>query len=200
MKSVSKYFQGYRLVITVIVLLIYVGSSMCNTSTIMKAAKDVYGANDDYIGSQTCITCHKETYDSYAKTPHYNTSAWMNSAKLSKALYKEDSVIYSNNLYVSVHKKTDGFYQSAYSRGVLAASHRIDMVIGSGKKGQSFLFKGKLITDSARTQIVMMEKKEDHLLSLRIKEKQTEEKLASAFILIFSLFSLAVLVYSFLIV
>ena len=61
----------------------------------------------------------------------------------------------------------------------------------------SFLFKGKLITDSARTQIVMMEKKEDHLLSLRIKEKQTEEKLASAFILIFSLFSLAVLVYSF---
>lgn len=143
MKSVSKYFQGYRLVITIIVLLIYVSSSMCNTSTIMKAAKDVYGANDDYIGSQTCITCHKETYDSYAKTPHYNTSAWMNSEKLSKVLYKEDSVIYSNNLYVSVHKKTDGFYQSAYSRGVLAASHRIDMVIGSGKKGQSFLFKNE---------------------------------------------------------
>lgn len=61
----------------------------------------------------------------------------------------------------------------------------------------SFLFKGKLITDSARTQIVMMEKNEDHLLSLRIKEEQTEEKLASAFILIFSFFSLAILVYSF---
>ena len=61
----------------------------------------------------------------------------------------------------------------------------------------SLLVNGKLITDSAKTQIGMMEKNEDHLLSLRIKEKQTEEKLASTFILIFSLFSLSILVYSF---
>ena len=67
------------------------------------------------------------------------------------------------------------------------------------KPGQlkGFLFNGKLIMDSTKTQIGMMEEMEDHLLSLRIKEEQTEEKRASAFILIFSLFSLAILVYSF---
>jgi len=59
------------------------------------------------------------------------------------------------------------------------------------------LMDGKLISDSAKTQIGLMEKKEDDLLSLRINEQQKQEKRASAFILIFSLFSLAMLVYSF---
>ena len=140
MKIVSKYFRGYRLVIMIIVLLIYIGSSMCNTSSNIKEDKAVYGANDNYIGSNTCFNCHKEIYDSYTKTPHYKTSALMNGGKLADALYTEDSVIYTDKLYVNVHKEADGFYQSAYSRGLLAASHRVDMVIGSGKKGQTFLF------------------------------------------------------------
>jgi len=141
MKNFSKYFHGYRLVITAIVLAIYVSSSMCNTKSSSKEDKAVYGANENYAGSHTCITCHKEMYDSYAKTPHYKTSAWMNGEKLIDAPYPEDSIIYNDNLSVTVRKKTDGFYQSAWSRGLLAASHRMDMVVGSGKKGQTFLFK-----------------------------------------------------------
>ncbi len=62
---------------------------------------------------------------------------------------------------------------------------------------ENFLFYGKQVTDSARDQISMMEKKEDHLLSQRISVKHKEEKRASVFILIFSFFSLAVLMFSF---
>ena len=59
------------------------------------------------------------------------------------------------------------------------------------------LMDGKLISDTAKTHIGLMEKKEDDLLGLRINEEQKQEKRASTFILIFSLFSVAVLVYSF---
>lgn len=139
MKSSLKYLSGYRLVIAMIVLFVYVSSTMCNTSAV-KQVYAVYGADENYIGSQTCIACHKEIYDSYAKTPHYNTSAWMSNEHINSASYKEDSVVYSNNLYLKIHKEADGFYQSAYSRGLLAANHRMDMVLGSGKKGKTFLF------------------------------------------------------------
>ncbi len=67
----------------------------------------------------------------------------------------------------------------------------------SAEQLDNFLFYGKQVTDSARAQMKMMEKKEDLLLSQRITEKHLEEKRASVFILIFSFFSLAVLVYSF---
>ena len=59
------------------------------------------------------------------------------------------------------------------------------------------LMDGKLISDTAKTHIALMEKKEDDLLSLRIDEEQKQEKRTSTFILVFSFFSLAGLVYSF---
>lgn len=64
----------------------------------------------------------------------------MNKENFSDALYAKDSVVYNDNLYVKIHKEADGLYQTAISRGLLAANHRMDMVIGSGKKGQTFLF------------------------------------------------------------
>jgi len=140
MKLISKYFGGYRLVITVIVLLIYFGSCMYDTKNSIKVEKHLFGANDNYIGSNSCFTCHEKIYESYAKTTHYKTSEWMKNSAFKDELYKSDSVVYNDNLYVKVHEKNGGIYQSAYSNGLLAATHRLDMVIGSGKKGQTFLF------------------------------------------------------------
>jgi len=106
-----------------------------------KEEKAVYGSNDNYIGSHTCITCHKEIYDSYIKAaPHYKTSAMMDPKKFELVYQNTDSVFYNNDLFVTVHKKTDSIYQTAYSRGIVASSHTMDMVIGSGRKGQTFLF------------------------------------------------------------
>ncbi len=61
----------------------------------------------------------------------------------------------------------------------------------------TFLIQSKQVSDSVRSHIAIMEKQEDTLLSLRINEEQKQEKRASTFILIFSFFSLAILVYSF---
>ena len=61
----------------------------------------------------------------------------------------------------------------------------------------TFLIQSKLVSDTVRNHIAYIEKQEDILLSLRINEEQKQEKKTSTFILIFSLFSLAILVYSF---
>ena len=142
MKIVSKYFRGYRLVISLMVLCIYLGTTVCNLAGNKheKESRAVYGPNENYIGSQSCISCHKAVYDGYAATPHYNTSAFMDAGKFSKTYTNTDSVFYKDNLFISVHKKEDSIFQTAYSGGRMAATHRMDMAIGSGRKGQTFLF------------------------------------------------------------
>lgn len=142
MKIVAKYFSGYRLVIILILLLIYIGSTMCNTGAGNKieVVAMVYGADENYVGSQSCISCHKEMYYGYTATPHYNTSALMDTSKFNRIYADRDSVFYKDNLFINVHKKDEGIYQTAYSGGRMAATHSMDMVIGSGRKGQTFLF------------------------------------------------------------
>ena len=142
MKNVSKYFRGYHLVISLMVLCIYLGTTVCNPTgnKYEKVSTTVYGPNEDYVGSQSCISCHKAIYDGYTTTPHYNTSALVDASKFNKTYTNTDSVFYKAKLFISVHKKEDGIYQTAYSDGRMAASHPMDVVIGSGQKGQTFLF------------------------------------------------------------
>ena len=122
-------------------MFIYFGATMCNVSNKKdeKKANVMYGPGKDYIGSASCMSCHKEVYDSYLKAHHYNTSAVIDKEIFAKQHPRNDSVFYSDNLFVRFHQQADGFYQTAYSRGIEAASHRMDMVFGSGKKGQTFL-------------------------------------------------------------
>ncbi len=143
MNVFSKHHRSSYLVLSVIVLFVYLGSSMCNMET-NKDQKNlqeiIYGQNENYIGSRSCISCHKQIYDSYIMTAHYKTSAMMDTGSFRQGGYSADSVYYNDKLSVAAHYKTDGIYQTAYSAGFVAASHRMDMVIGSGKKGQTFLF------------------------------------------------------------
>jgi Cytochrome c554 and c-prime len=142
MSIVSKYFRGYRLVISLMVLCIYLGTTMCNSGNKgnEKEKKDVYGVNDNYIGSQTCASCHKQIHDIYTTARHFKTSALIDAANFNDTYTNKDSVFYNINLYVSAHQNPDGIYQTAYSGGRVAANHKMDLVIGSGRKGQTFLF------------------------------------------------------------
>ena len=141
MKVISKYYRNSYLVLSLIVLFIYFGATMCYVAVKKdeKKVSAIYGANDGYIGSHTCISCHKEIYNNYINARHYNTSTLVDSVDFKPDVYNMDSVFYGEQLSVSVNKNPDGFYQTAYSNGRLAGSHRMDIMMGSGKKGQTFL-------------------------------------------------------------
>ena len=79
---------------------------------------------------------------------------------------------------------------------------RLNTVIDSanyidGMQLYAFFMESRDISDITRSQIARMEKREDVLLNQRLREKQSQERIASVLILLFSVTSLSVLVYSF---
>ncbi len=109
------------------------------------------GANDskqkenkkfkEYAGSLTCAKCHQKIYDSHIQTAHYLTSQKA-SEKNIKGSSKdgENKFFYSSNVDVAVEKHNDQFYQVEYKDAVKKMSASIDITVGSGKRGQTFLY------------------------------------------------------------
>ncbi len=94
----------------------------------------------DFAGSEKCMSCHKEYGEKFIHTAHYLT------AKPTVEEYFKGSFVsgqnnfsYNPDLKVLMDKTDSGYYQVVYYKGEKKISMRMDMIIGSGTKGQSFL-------------------------------------------------------------
>jgi Cytochrome c554 and c-prime len=105
-----------------------------------------------YAGDAACLTCHREQSTSYVHTAHHLTSQPANKDSIlgsfhdgSNVLMIADPATASDNpgLYFKMEAKANGFYQTAVAGwpGQLEKkSERMDVVIGSGVRGQSYLY------------------------------------------------------------
>ena len=93
-----------------------------------------------FAGSATCRNCHKAICDSFAQTHHFLTSrnASLEAIKGSFTPGK-NKFSYRPWLYVAMEKRDSGLFQVAYSHGEEKVAGRIDIVMGSGAKGQTYL-------------------------------------------------------------
>ena len=99
--------------------------------------------NDEkkYAGSAACAGCHKDIYASHIKTAHY-----LDSRPASKEAIKgsfaegKNKFIYNKWMEVVLEQKENGFFQTAYINGTEYQSEPFDIVIGSGRKGQTYLY------------------------------------------------------------
>ncbi|HEX5833163.1 MAG TPA: multiheme c-type cytochrome [Pyrinomonadaceae bacterium] len=91
-----------------------------------------------------CLTCHK-TYSGYLTTAHHLTSQ---DATKKSILGKFDDILKTSapELFYRLEARNNGFFQT----GVLGTppdavtiSQRFDLVIGSGRKGQTYLYWGE---------------------------------------------------------
>jgi hypothetical protein len=97
----------------------------------------------DFAGSQTCVNCHKEIYDSHLGTAHYLSSAIASLETVKGSFEKGSNTFqFNNGSLVSMEKRGDSLFQVEYINGRERRNHVIDIVIGSGAKGQSFLYWG----------------------------------------------------------
>ena len=97
--------------------------------------------NNKYIGSASCASCHKDIYDSHVKTAHYLDSRPATAAFIKGSFdRKRNHFTYSRNMEVVLEKKKDQFFQTAYFNGNVLESEAFGVVIGSGRKGQSYLY------------------------------------------------------------
>ncbi|MEP7144293.1 MAG: multiheme c-type cytochrome [Ferruginibacter sp.] len=125
---------------------IYILASFCLTilifnNCINRQKKNTDFRGEGYIGSEKCSTCHKEIYDSYVKTAHYLSSSPASKDAIKGSFSKDSNELYYRPALKVVMEKTDsGFYQVAYVNNIEKQAARFDIVIGSGRKGQSYLY------------------------------------------------------------
>jgi hypothetical protein len=113
-------------------------SSRCTRSTDTEAL----GASEEslYAGSMACKNCHEGVSESQQLTPHHLTTQLPDSASIKGSFEEGKNVFfYSPERFVVMHKKDNVFFQTLYSRGKKIKSKSIDLVFGSGVRGQTYL-------------------------------------------------------------
>lgn len=96
-----------------------------------------------FAGSASCMSCHKEIYESHLNTAHYLSSAIASKETVKGSFEKGANTFqFRNGSLVSMEKRGDSLYQVEYIDGRERRNHVFDVVIGSGTKGQSFLYWG----------------------------------------------------------
>lgn len=116
-----------------------------NHTELVKAAAFNPNTNPGFVGAHACADCHAERYDGYMQTGHANTSKLPNEQTILGSFEPGENVLRTPNRHLSfrMDEKDDGFYQTVVinEKGKrYEHSERIDLVVGSGKLGQTFLF------------------------------------------------------------
>ena len=109
------------------------------------AAQNSNKTRKDYIGDEACRRCHAEKAASYEKTAHHLTSRWPGKGAILGSFAQGENIFKTANpgLYFRMEDKADGFYETAVRAFPPVAdlrSEKIDLVIGSGRVGQTYLF------------------------------------------------------------
>ena len=105
-----------------------------------------------YVGDASCIPCHKTETAAYQATAHHLTSQLPSASTILGSFAKGSNRLTISSpelngsdvhLYFDMEAKNDGYYQTAIAeRGSqrLTRSQRIDIVVGSGVRGQTYLW------------------------------------------------------------
>lgn len=107
-------------------------------------ALPVHYNGKQFAGSASCIPCHEAIYKTHLKTAHHKTSGLATDENVFGSFNSDKDRIDLVGSRVRMLKESDAFYQQRMDFGSKKTFEtRIDMVIGSGVKGQSHLaFKG----------------------------------------------------------
>ena len=103
-------------------------------------------ATSNYIGDDKCFTCHA-SYRNYLATAHHLTSQPATATSITGSFAPDKNILKTHQpeLHYRLESRSNGFFQT----GVLGTppdtasiSERFDLVIGSGRKGQTYLYWG----------------------------------------------------------
>jgi hypothetical protein len=131
----------YKRISFIMFLLITVMVLLTNCFRSGKKAVIIAPNGEAFAGDITCMRCHENIYQSYVHTAHRNSSAPANEQTI-KGSFEEGNNEYMYNPYdrIRMEHRDSGYYQVWYSPLRELAAHRFDIVIGSGTKGQSYLY------------------------------------------------------------
>ena len=101
----------------------------------------VHSSGQEFAGSETCAKCHKTITDSHALTPHFLTSQ-PGTIETVKGSFDSGKNVFNLNerLKVVMEKTPSGLFQRALVAGVEIDKKPMDVTLGSGRQGQTYLF------------------------------------------------------------
>ena len=105
--------------------------------------KNVISKNkyEDFAGSVSCQNCHKEITTGHIHTAHFLTTQPASANNIKGSFLPGENVFaFTNRLEVVMEKRIDKFYQAAYLDGVQKNAKPFDILVGSGTKGQSYMY------------------------------------------------------------
>ncbi len=112
-----------------------------NTSKNDEEANKADDKFSQFVGSVTCAKCHKQIYDSFIPTGHFLTSQAVSENNIKGSFETGKNVFrYNPDLFISMEKRDSGYYQVENSGGIETQARRFDVIIGSGTRGQTYLW------------------------------------------------------------
>ncbi|MEO5594626.1 MAG: multiheme c-type cytochrome [Chitinophagaceae bacterium] len=142
MPGMLRKIKKQHFITLLLLLLVYAGTVVCSGYSKSNIAAGTNSFSDSLLaGSASCMNCHKAIYDSFIGTAHYLTSRPA-AAEFIKGSFDsgQNQFTYNQFMNVKLEKKDSGFFQTVYVNGAPTHSESMDIVVGSGKKGQTYLY------------------------------------------------------------
>jgi Cytochrome c554 and c-prime len=130
----------------VVFLLIAWSFSATNTEVGHISSSQAPRHRPGYVGDQVCQECHKEKAASYFATAHHSTSRNPTSLSVLGDFRPKFNQLHSGSpvLHYEMTRKPSGFYESSVIQisptQEIRQTERIDLAVGSGRRGQTYLF------------------------------------------------------------
>ena len=105
----------------------------------------------DYVGDEACRACHQDAVEGFHRTAHYLTSRLPDRDSILGDFSSGNNILKTANpnLFFRMEANDNGFFQTAVQGMepyISSRTERFGLVVGSGGKGQTFLFwKGDLL-------------------------------------------------------
>jgi cytochrome c554/c'-like protein len=99
----------------------------------------------DYVGDNACRLCHRQKVETFHNTAHYLTSRLPDRTSILGSFSPGANVLETSNpaLFFRMEATEKSFFQTAVEGrppGEFSHTERFDFVIGSGNKGQTYLY------------------------------------------------------------
>ena len=100
-----------------------------------------------HVSDDKCLTCHKN-YRNYLSTAHHLTSQVATATAIAGSFAPGKNILKTphSELQYRLEARPDGFYQTGIlgtPPDTISVSERFGLVVGSGRKGQTYLYWGK---------------------------------------------------------
>ena len=94
-----------------------------------------------FAGTQRCMDCHRDIYNAFVQTAHAASTQPASRSTIKGSFAKDSNLfVFHPGLKVEMQQREKGFYQTAYLHDSVVESARFDIVVGSGRKAQTYLY------------------------------------------------------------